>query len=59
MVTFDRNPIDLFAIALAAYRNNDRDLLSKARDALSTCHGIKLTFHRNPLTQQHKGGSDE
>ena len=59
MVTFDQNPINLFAIALAAYKNNDRDLLTKARDALASNHGIKLIFHRNALAQQHKGGSDE
>ncbi len=59
MVTFDQNPIDLFAIALAAYKNNDRDLLTKARDTLATSHGIKLTFHRRTLPQHSRGASDE
>lgn len=40
------DPATLVAIALAAYRSGDRDLLREARRELLTRHGIDLSFRR-------------
>jgi hypothetical protein len=59
MSEIESDPIQVFAIAVAAYRQKNPSLLRRARQTLVTRHGIKLTFQRTLSPKSDWESSDE